>query len=265
MTEGMTLLNDVLQLQFGIKLKRTRRIGTEKSHGKTGQEFIYELEDSFTESSTQVDTNPMLSKPIVAPWNNNVSLAKDTQLLDFKTMSGKIIVSYGTAFNNWWNGSSDEKYGYMPVTVTRILTQGISTVNSNAKRQRMQDTLSVSTDGARVTLEVLQSRKTMAEKSGMLSAWMDNLEIAELLGRRTVEDSEETIAKRKKEELRMIPYNQAALATRAEYAERTLQALEEEKQSRLLRQPTVRKNRIQARTLRPLKDVQPLSFLNLKS
>jgi hypothetical protein len=63
----------------------------------------------------------------------------------------------------------------------------------------------------------------------------------------------------------MIPYNQAALATRAEYAERTLQALEEEKQSRLQRQPTVRKNRIQARTLRPLKDVQPLSFLNRKS
>jgi len=257
----MTLLIDVLQLQFGIKLKRTRRIGTEKSHGKTGQEFIYELDDSFTEFSTQMDTNPM-SKPIVAQWNNNVLLAKDTQLLDFKIMNGKIIVSYGMAFYNWWKGSSEAKYGYMPVTVTRILTQGISTVNSNAKRQRMQDTLSVSTDGARVTLEVLQSRKTMAEKSGMLSTWMDNLEIAELLGRRTAEESEETIAKRKKEELRMIPHDQAALAARAAYAERTLQALEEERQIRLQRQPSVRKNRIRARKLRPSKDVQPLSFFN---
>jgi len=261
MTEGMTLLNDVLQLQFGIKLKRTRRIGTEKSNGKTGQEFIYELDDSFTQFSTQMDTNPM-SKPIVAQWNNNVSLAKDTQLLDFKKMNGKFIVSYGAAFYNWWKGSSEAKHGYMPVTVSRILTQDISTVNSKAKRQRMQDTVFFSTDTARVTLEVLQTSKTMAEKSEMLSTWMDNLEIAELVGRRTVKDSEETIAKRKKEALRMIPYDQAALAAREAYAERTLQALEEEKQIRLQRQPSVRKNRIRARKLRPSKDVQPLSFFN---
>ena len=234
---------------------------TEKSNGNTGQEFIYELDDSFTQFSTQMDTNPM-SKPIVAQWNNNVSLAKDTQLLDFKKINGKIIVSYGTAFYNWWKCSSDEKHGYMPVTVSRILTQDISTVNSKAKRQRMQNTFFVSTDSARVTIEVLQTSKSMAEKSDMLSTWMDNLEIAELLGRRTVEESEETIAKRKTEELRMIPQNQAALAALAAYAERTLQALEEEKQTRLQRQPSVRKHRIQARKLRPSKDMQPLSFFN---
>jgi hypothetical protein len=107
---------------------------------------------------------------------------------------------------------------------------------------------------------VLQTSKSMAEKSDMLSTWMDNLEITELLGRRTVKESEETIAKRKKEELRMIPHDKADLAARAAYGKRTLQALEEEKQTRQQRQPSVRKHRIQARKLRPSKDMQPMSF-----
>lgn len=107
LTEGLTILNKVLQNLYGITLERTKR--RRVTEGKK-LDYVYEGRDLFLQA-THDTLEIQAQKPILRQGGTVV--VKDEDLLSYKAIDGVKILGLGAAFDCW--PGNQHRHGYKPL------------------------------------------------------------------------------------------------------------------------------------------------------
>ena len=116
LTEGLTMLNDVLMSQFGIKYQANKN---KQLRNGGVREYVYELNDAFIAPQTDILTVP---RPHLIPWNSVIKEINNEDLLSHKVSCGKTVVCPGKAFDCWPVNCSESITGYMPLKMEHMGT-----------------------------------------------------------------------------------------------------------------------------------------------
>ena len=132
-TEGITLLNEVLQRQFAMKLQRTNKKSQDSKQNT--RQYIYQIDDSFSQCNIQEGENLIhQNKPNLTPWSTDIAPPKDEEILSYKSVHGKNIVCLGSAFEKWIDGFAEHRNGYK-----QMKSECLGTKHEHQKRKIEHD------------------------------------------------------------------------------------------------------------------------------